>query len=1148
MTIVVKSSEKSDLESVRCKHSGSLTPISSGDMDGSSSSWSVSPSTSELVRAKTACMTPSIGAAVYGSTTALPTDKPKETVVIACGDGIPPPQKILFPAERLCLKWNQVHRIGAGLQNLGNTCFLNSALQCLSYTAPLANYMLSREHSKTCHEPGFCMMCTMQNHITQVFANSGNVIKPFSVLNELKRIAKHFRIGSQEDAHEFLRYTVDTMQKSCLSGNTLDRQTQATTLIHQIFGGYLRSRLKCLNCKAVSDTFDQYLDIALDIKTAPTITKALEQFVKPEQLDGDNAYKCTTCKKMVQASKRFTIHRSSNVLTIALKRFANFNGGKIAKDVRYPEYLDMRPFMSQSHGEPQLYGLYAVLVHSGFSCHAGHYYCYVKSGNGQWYEMNDASVSVSDIRSVLNQQAYLLFYIRSTDKKGDCNSVTHVPGHCSPRPVSPAKVNGPQYTSTSFIGPQLPPHMAKNNSYANGNGSVKEDHGGLKPGSSNSIGGVPKTGSGPSLSSSSSASHQPVRPTAIPEAPNRPKLTFLIGQGKTVRPSQSQPGPCSSSAAVSHLRPLPSSSSSSAPQSTSDLRRPVQVNGSAAAHNRAAFLVPYGQESSDESDQEGGALDNGTGKSYPGAKAANGKGGMDGPLFHSSSSLTPKTNGSSSFPRENGSGLVHSAQNGHHKVNGFKPCDKATESGASLSSLVSPTSGLDSQLRKNASSSKPSCSDATLPPSPSSGRTKAMSEPLAQHVAPLLSPPPPGPHSAPETPAKPTDATPCIQMASAEEPTYCHDTHVTTAGAHVPSSGDCREDAAASLSGAPGSREGRQAREERKCVKDSEQPHLSSTLKERDRSRQRHYRERENRSRERYGHSHRHRPNRHHHTDKDRSASRERIPREREGDRHRDGHTHHRRHHHHHRHHHSSRDEPDRDVEVGHGDFPRSFEYYVGKKDLGHRQAKAPRSASPAPRPQAQKRSLSDREEPCEEWPVKKHKKSKKKKNKDKRRSSERDPSDRNGDSSSWRHKKKKKKRRRHSLEEEPRTECRSSHSLEEEPRTECRSSHSLDKRKRRLSSDPDESSPSAKRPTTEDYHQLNGHSDNGVSHCSGSVYGYCHNNKDEQMKSRHLNHTTTMSSGEALSCGGHGETHSTDANWEHLEHHFKKENSTALG
>lgn len=106
------------------------------------------------------------------------------------------------------------------------------------------------------------------------------------------------------------------------------------------------------------------------------------------------------------ATKRFTVHRTSNVLTLSLKRFANFSGGKITKvsrkdvlvkvpphpapvshlsaslcflqDVGYPEFLNIRPYMSQSSGDPVMYGLYAVLVHSGYSCHAGHYYCYVK--------------------------------------------------------------------------------------------------------------------------------------------------------------------------------------------------------------------------------------------------------------------------------------------------------------------------------------------------------------------------------------------------------------------------------------------------------------------------------------------------------------------------------------------------------------------------------------------------------------------------------------------------------------------------------------------------------------------------------------------------------------------------------------------------
>ncbi|XP_043925653.1 ubiquitin carboxyl-terminal hydrolase 36-like [Protopterus annectens] len=267
-------------------------------------------------------------------------------------DGIPAAQKILFLEERLVMKWERVYRVGSGLHNLGNTCFLNATVQCLTYTPPLANYLLSREH-------------------TRMFITTAR----------------------------------------------LDRQSQTTTLVHQIFGGYLRSRVKCSICKTVSDTYDPYLDIALEIRQASNIVRALELFVKPDFLCGENAYMCARCKKKVPATKRFTIHRASNVLTLSLKRFANYSGGKITKDVGYPEILNIRPYMSQNSGDSVIYGLYAVLVHSGYSCHAGHYYCYVKASNGQWYQMNDSLVHASNVKVVLNQQAYMLFYLRMSDSK-----------------------------------------------------------------------------------------------------------------------------------------------------------------------------------------------------------------------------------------------------------------------------------------------------------------------------------------------------------------------------------------------------------------------------------------------------------------------------------------------------------------------------------------------------------------------------------------------------------------------------------------------------------------------------------------------------------------------------------------------------------
>ncbi|XP_051488425.1 ubiquitin carboxyl-terminal hydrolase 42-like, partial [Apus apus] len=143
----------------------------------------------------------------------------------------------------------------------------------------------------------------------------------------------------------------------------------------------------------------------------PSIISALEEYVTLEDLDGENSYKCSKCEKMVFATKRCSIHRIPNVLILSLKRFTSDTGGKINKAVKYPEYLDLRTYISQSSGEPVWYRLYAVLVHRGFSSDSGHYICYIKAGDGHWYKMNDDSVQLSDIETVLSQQAYLLFYI-----------------------------------------------------------------------------------------------------------------------------------------------------------------------------------------------------------------------------------------------------------------------------------------------------------------------------------------------------------------------------------------------------------------------------------------------------------------------------------------------------------------------------------------------------------------------------------------------------------------------------------------------------------------------------------------------------------------------------------------------------------------
>lgn len=140
-----------------------------------------------------------------------------------------------------------------------------------------------------------------------------------------------------------------------------------------------------------------------------------------------------------------------------------------------------------------------------------------------------------------------------------------------------------------------------------------------------------------------------------------------------MRPAQTQSSPNCSLSSASH--PQPTSSSTS--MSTSGFPQVKQVNGT---HSGASFLVPYGQESSEESDQEAGALENGLAKPHLAPVINNGNGVKDDAQSHNSSSLpqlTSKTNGSNGFHVcESGSEPAHKSQNGLPKANGFNHTDK----------------------------------------------------------------------------------------------------------------------------------------------------------------------------------------------------------------------------------------------------------------------------------------------------------------------------------------------------------------------------------------------------------------------------------------------------------------------------------------
>ena len=63
-------------------------------------------------------------------------------------------------------------------------------------------------------------------------------------------------------------------------------------LIHFAVCIVLINVVKCLKCWNTSDTYDPLLDISVETKNCPTLSKALKKITKPDMLDGDNKYSC----------------------------------------------------------------------------------------------------------------------------------------------------------------------------------------------------------------------------------------------------------------------------------------------------------------------------------------------------------------------------------------------------------------------------------------------------------------------------------------------------------------------------------------------------------------------------------------------------------------------------------------------------------------------------------------------------------------------------------------------------------------------------------------------------------------------------------------------------------------------------------------
>ena len=331
------------------------------------------------------------------------------TAIFGEGAPLPKPERILFK-KPFDLTWGKINL--CGIDNNGNTCFLNSVVQCLQNLPVWSNYLLKyhiEECEKETDECFFCWLAVITHYMQSSFWKSINLD---GLSDILQMISKDFLPGRQQDAHEFLICLLGKMQE-IVAPKPVDPYVEMTTAIGQIFGGFLRSQLACQECRTTNNTYEQYFNLSLDIDNVESMNEALKNFFSVDTMEGNAWYACEKCKKHTKAAKRYTIETPPEVLIIQLKRYDMY-GNKLKHKVEFPLVFSLQQYMSSSNGD-EFYKLYGVVSHIGNHIRAGHYISYISHPSSQsvdWYRIDDEDVRPEGWSNVASVQAYLLFYTK----------------------------------------------------------------------------------------------------------------------------------------------------------------------------------------------------------------------------------------------------------------------------------------------------------------------------------------------------------------------------------------------------------------------------------------------------------------------------------------------------------------------------------------------------------------------------------------------------------------------------------------------------------------------------------------------------------------------------------------------------------------
>lgn len=317
-----------------------------------------------------------------------------------------------------------------GLSNLGNTCFMNATLQCLSHTDELYKIISNDKNNQVSNE-----WCNLRN----LMWSKNCIISPKRFLFSIHQYARKknrviFTGYAQNDIPEFILFIFECFHESikrevnisiegisktpddkiaalCYDSIKKNFENDYSEIISTFYGIHIAQIFNTDNSILNRHAEPFFiLDLPIPNKINPTLKECFDLYTSFDELNGENQYFNDKSKTKIDAKRQIQFFKFPDILIITLKRFDN-SLRKNNSLISFPlDNFDLSSYVIGYNAKQYIYELYGICNHSG-SIKGGHYTAFVKTNQNNWYHFDDTNVhKITKLEQLQTPKAYCFFY------------------------------------------------------------------------------------------------------------------------------------------------------------------------------------------------------------------------------------------------------------------------------------------------------------------------------------------------------------------------------------------------------------------------------------------------------------------------------------------------------------------------------------------------------------------------------------------------------------------------------------------------------------------------------------------------------------------------------------------------------------------